>query len=138
MRPDSDVHYCFQWCGRMRWACVRNATGRDYNWVLARRLGRIVPGRAGSWGEYQQQQVPILTMPSPTQRNCYSCMDTHHDLAENGMCTLAQSDADRMHAMPATFGFLPIALAHTAPPESCTTARNISVLHPRFPCIEPT
>jgi hypothetical protein len=34
----------------MRWVCVRNATGRDCNWVLARRLGRIMPGRAGSWG----------------------------------------------------------------------------------------
>jgi hypothetical protein len=53
MRPDSDDHYCLQWCGRMPWACVRNATGRDCNWVLSRRLGRIVPGRAGSWGGYQ-------------------------------------------------------------------------------------
>jgi hypothetical protein len=55
MRPDSDEHYCLQWCGRMRWACVRNAPGRDCNWVLARRLGRKVPGRAGSWGGYQQE-----------------------------------------------------------------------------------
>jgi hypothetical protein len=43
-----------------------------------------------------------------------------------------------MHATPATFGFLPIVLAHTAPPESCTMDCNISVLHPSFPCIEPT
>jgi hypothetical protein len=57
MRPDSDEHYCLQWCGRMRWVCVRNATGRDCNWVLARRLGLIVPGPAGSWGEYQHKLV---------------------------------------------------------------------------------
>jgi hypothetical protein len=50
MRPDSDEHYCFQWCGRMQWACVRNTTVRDCNWVLARRLGQIVPGRVESWG----------------------------------------------------------------------------------------
>jgi hypothetical protein len=55
MNPDSDEYYCFQWCGRMRWVCVRNTTGRDCKWVLARRLGQIVPGRVGSWGEYQQQ-----------------------------------------------------------------------------------
>jgi hypothetical protein len=61
MRPDSDEHYCLLWCGRMRWACVRNATGRDCNWVLARRLGRIVPGRAGSWGEYQQTYMTTST-----------------------------------------------------------------------------
>jgi hypothetical protein len=86
----------------------------------------------------QQQQVPLLTAPSSKQRNCYSCMDSRHDLAENGICTLTQLDADRMHATPVTFEFLPLVLAHTAPPESCTTDRNISVLHPSFPCIEPT
>jgi hypothetical protein len=58
MRPDSDDHYCLQWCERMRWVCVCNVTGRDCNWALARRLGRIVPGRAGSWGEYQQDLIP--------------------------------------------------------------------------------
>jgi hypothetical protein len=50
MKPDSDEYYCFQWCGRMRWACVRDTTGRDCKWVLARSVGRIVPGRAKSWG----------------------------------------------------------------------------------------
>jgi hypothetical protein len=65
-------------------------------------------------------------------------MDTRHDLAENGIFKVTQLDADRMHATPATFGFLPIVLAHKAPPESCTKDRNISVLHPSFPCIEPT
>jgi hypothetical protein len=59
MRPDSDKYYCCQWCGRMRWVCVRDATGRDCNWVLVRSSGRIVPGRivpgrAGSWEKYQQ------------------------------------------------------------------------------------
>jgi hypothetical protein len=54
MRPDSDEYYCYQWCGRMRWVCVRNATGRDCKWVLAHSLGQIVPGRAESWGGYQQ------------------------------------------------------------------------------------
>jgi hypothetical protein len=47
MRPDSDKYYCYQWCGRMRWACVRDATGRDCNWVLVRSSGRIVPGAVG-------------------------------------------------------------------------------------------
>jgi hypothetical protein len=50
MKPDSDEYYCFQWCGRMRWTCVRNMTGRDCKWVLACSLGRIVPGRVESWG----------------------------------------------------------------------------------------
>jgi hypothetical protein len=36
--------------------CVRNTTGRDCKWVLARSLGRIVPGRDESWVEYQQGQ----------------------------------------------------------------------------------
>jgi hypothetical protein len=85
----------------------------------------------------QQQQVPLLKTPLPTQRKCYSCMDARHDLAENGICTVTQLDADRMHATPASFGFLPVVLAHTAPPESCATDRNISVLRPSFPCIEP-
>jgi hypothetical protein len=58
MRPDSDEHYCFHWCGRMQWACVRNTTGRDCNWVLARRLGRIVPGRVESWGGDMNRRYP--------------------------------------------------------------------------------
>jgi hypothetical protein len=33
----------------MRWACIRNATGRDCKWVLVRSSGRIVPSRAESW-----------------------------------------------------------------------------------------
>jgi hypothetical protein len=65
MKPDSDEHYCFQWCGRMRWACVRYTTGRDCKWVLARRLGRIVPGRVESWGEYQHVQLWILRLHFP-------------------------------------------------------------------------
>jgi hypothetical protein len=65
-------------------------------------------------------------------------MDARHDLTENGICTVTQLDVDRMHATPESFGFLPVVLAHTPPPESCATDRNISVLHPRFPCIEPT
>jgi hypothetical protein len=86
----------------------------------------------------QQQQVPLLKTHLPMQQNCYSCMDARHDLAENGICTVTQLDADRMHATPASFGFLPVVLAHTAPPESCAKYRNTSVLHPSFPCIEPT
>jgi hypothetical protein len=54
MRPDSDEYYCYLWYGRTRWTCVRDATGRDCNWVLAHSLGRIVPGRVGSWEKYQQ------------------------------------------------------------------------------------
>jgi hypothetical protein len=50
MKPASDKHYCFQWCERMRWVCVRNTTGRYFKWVLAHRLGRVVPGRVESWG----------------------------------------------------------------------------------------
>jgi hypothetical protein len=53
MRPGSDIYYCYQWCGRMRWVCVRDANGRDCSWVLAHSLGRIVPGRYGSWERYQ-------------------------------------------------------------------------------------
>jgi hypothetical protein len=34
----------------MRWVCVRNTTGRDCKWFLARSLGRIVSGRVESWG----------------------------------------------------------------------------------------
>jgi hypothetical protein len=51
--PASDKYYCYQWCGRMRWMCVRDATGRDCNLVLALSSGRIVPSRAGSWEKYQ-------------------------------------------------------------------------------------
>jgi hypothetical protein len=58
MRPDSDKYYCYQWCGRMRWVCVRDATGRDYNGGLARSSGRIVPGRAGAWEKDQQCMIP--------------------------------------------------------------------------------
>jgi hypothetical protein len=64
MRPDSDEYYCYQWCGRMRWACARDATGRDCNWVPALSLGWIVPGRAGSWelGEYQHTLAVLLIL----------------------------------------------------------------------------
>jgi hypothetical protein len=55
MRPDSGKYYCYLWCGRMRWACVRDETGIDCNWVLAHSSGRIVPGRVGSWDKYQQR-----------------------------------------------------------------------------------
>jgi hypothetical protein len=54
MRPDSDRYYCYQWCGRMRWARVRDATGKDCNWALVHSSGRIVPGQAESWDKYQQ------------------------------------------------------------------------------------
>jgi hypothetical protein len=60
MIPDSDKYYCYQWCGRMRWECVRDATGRDCNWVLVRSSGRIVPGRAGSWDKYQHNVLDVL------------------------------------------------------------------------------
>jgi hypothetical protein len=59
MRPDSDDDYCYQWCGRMRWACVRDVTGRDCNWVLASSLGRIVPSRAGSWEKYKHATIQL-------------------------------------------------------------------------------
>jgi hypothetical protein len=60
MRPDLDKYYCYQWCGRMRWACVLSATGRDCKWFLARSLGWIVPGRAESWGEYHHTLTVLL------------------------------------------------------------------------------
>jgi hypothetical protein len=34
----------------MQWACFRDATGRDYNWVMTCSVGHIVPGQAWSWG----------------------------------------------------------------------------------------
>jgi hypothetical protein len=40
----------------MQWACVRDATGRDFNQVLARSSGRIVPSRAGAWEKDPQSQ----------------------------------------------------------------------------------
>jgi hypothetical protein len=58
MRPDSDKYYCYQWCGLMQWVCVCDATGRYCNWVFGHSSGRIVPGRAGSWGGYQQFDDP--------------------------------------------------------------------------------
>jgi hypothetical protein len=61
MRPDSDEYYCYQWCGRMRWACVRYATGRDFKWVLVRGSGRILPGRAESWGKYQHIVMGVFS-----------------------------------------------------------------------------
>jgi hypothetical protein len=64
MIPDSDEYYYHQWCGRMRWACVRNATGRDCNWVLARSSGRIVPGRAESWGAISKHPHSIANLVS--------------------------------------------------------------------------
>jgi hypothetical protein len=51
----------------MRWTCVSDATGRDCNWVLARSLGRIVPGRDGSWEKYQQKD---LVQAAGTSRMC--------------------------------------------------------------------
>jgi hypothetical protein len=69
MRPDSDEYYCYQWCGRMRWTCVRDTTGRDCNWVLARCLGRIVTGRAGSWGKYQHICVSIQESSQNSEYN---------------------------------------------------------------------
>jgi hypothetical protein len=71
MKPDSDEHYCFQWCGRMQWACVCYTTGRDCNWVLARRLGHILPGRVESWGEYQQIDgtKPYHAIPFPVPKS---------------------------------------------------------------------
>jgi hypothetical protein len=68
MRPDSDEYYCYQWCGRMRWACIRDATGRDCNWVLVRSSGRIVAGRAESWGEYQQNVLQARSVLSMTKK----------------------------------------------------------------------
>jgi hypothetical protein len=62
MRPDSDECNFYQWCGRMRWVCVRNATGRDCKWVLARKLGRIVPVRAESWGKCQHTLTLLLIL----------------------------------------------------------------------------
>jgi hypothetical protein len=62
MRPDSDEYYCYHWYGRMQWACVHDATGRDCNWVLAHSLGQIVPGRAGSWEKYQNALAVLLIL----------------------------------------------------------------------------
>jgi hypothetical protein len=46
----------------MRWVHVRDATGRDCNWVLVPSSGRMVPGRAGSWDKYQQFPLHLLVM----------------------------------------------------------------------------
>jgi hypothetical protein len=62
MRPDSDEYYCYQWCGRIRWVCVRDATGRDCNWVLVCSSGRVVPVRAESWGKYQHTLAVLLIL----------------------------------------------------------------------------
>jgi hypothetical protein len=62
MKPDSDEYYCYQWCGRMQWACVHNTTGRDWKWVLARSLGRLVPNRVESWGGYQHTLAVLLIL----------------------------------------------------------------------------
>jgi hypothetical protein len=62
MRPDSDKYYCYQRCGPMRWACVREATGRDCNWALFSSPGRIVPGRAESWEKYQHTLAVLLIL----------------------------------------------------------------------------
>jgi hypothetical protein len=60
MIPDSDKYYCYQWCGCMQWACVRDAIGRDSTWFLAHSLGWIVPGRAGIWEKYQHTLTLLL------------------------------------------------------------------------------
>jgi hypothetical protein len=62
MRPDSNEYYCYQWCGHMQWACFRNVTGRDFNWVLVRSSGRIVTGRVESWGKYQHTLAVLLIL----------------------------------------------------------------------------
>jgi hypothetical protein len=41
---------------------IRNAPGRYCKWVLARRLGRIVPGRVESWGVYQHTLAVLLIL----------------------------------------------------------------------------
>jgi hypothetical protein len=76
MKPDSDEYYCFQWCGRMRWACVHNMTGRDCKWVLARSLGRIVPGRVEIWGEYQHVDLQLLSLQYSLKRLCRTAVCT--------------------------------------------------------------
>jgi hypothetical protein len=62
MKSDSYEYYCFQWCGRMRWVCVRNTTGRDRKLVLARRLGRKVTGRVDSWGNINSKRFLCTTV----------------------------------------------------------------------------
>jgi hypothetical protein len=62
MIPDSDEYYCYQWCGRMRWACVRDMTVRDYKWMLVPSSGRIVPGRAERWDKYQHTLTVLLIL----------------------------------------------------------------------------
>jgi hypothetical protein len=73
MRPDSDKYYCYQWYGRMRWACVGDATGIDFNWVLARILGRIVPGQDGSWDKYQNLRSIANLVSCLIIGECLSC-----------------------------------------------------------------
>jgi hypothetical protein len=72
MKPDSDEYYCFQWCGRMRWACIRNMTRRECKCVLARSLGRIVPGRVEIWGGINMEaHVWGRQGSDPTKRSCH-------------------------------------------------------------------
>jgi hypothetical protein len=52
----------------MRWACVRDATGRDCNWVSVRSSGRIVPGQAGSWDKYQHMSMACAVIHPDTEK----------------------------------------------------------------------
>jgi hypothetical protein len=81
MRPESDKYYCYQWCGRMRLAYVRDATGRDCK-VLVSSSGRIVPGQAGSWDKYQHNSqyrntdLLVRTRPINYPQKTYTYYDT--------------------------------------------------------------
>jgi hypothetical protein len=79
-------------------------------------------------------RAPTRDIVSP----CIECLDISQDIIGRSLCSLTQDDVYRMYDVEGEHSFLPNIVAIMSPPSSSDLEQDIAVMHPDYPCAEPT
>jgi hypothetical protein len=79
-------------------------------------------------------RAPTRDIVSP----CIECLDISQDIIGSSLCSLTQDDVHRMYDVEGVHYFLPNIVVITSPPSSSDLEQDIDVMHPDYPCAEPT
>jgi hypothetical protein len=87
----------------------------------------------------QQRIAPTFRAPTRDIFSpCIECLAISQDIVGSRLCSLTQDDCHRMYDVEGVHAFLPNIVAITPPPSSYDLEQDIAVMHPNYPCAEPT
>jgi hypothetical protein len=87
----------------------------------------------------QQRIAPTFRAPTrDIVSPCIECLDISQDIVGSSLLSLTQDDVHRMYDVEGVHAFLPNIVAITPPPSSYDLEQDIAVMHPNYPCAEPT